>query len=68
MRDIERIDRIIEKLQKVWKANPDWRLCQLVFNIANNTGTMKSRDVFHVEDGILEIILNDYVRKLEAKR
>ena len=66
MRDEERINRIVEKLKKVWKANPDWRLCQLVFNVALNTETMKGRDVFYVEDGILEITLNNYIQKVEG--
>ena len=66
MRDEKRIERMIEKLQKVWKANPDWRLCQLVFNIANNTETMRSRDIFHVEDDIFEITLNRYIDKLNT--
>ena len=66
MRDEKRIERMIEKLHKVWKANPDWRLCQLVFNIAVNTQTMKGRDVFYVEDNIFEITLNRYVDKLNG--
>ena len=66
MRDEKRIERIIEKLQRVWKANPDWRLCQLVFNIAVNTETMKERDVFYVEDGIFEITLNRYINNLNG--
>lgn len=68
MRDEERISRIVKKLQKVWEANPDWRLCQLVFNIANNTETMLSRDVFYVEDGIFEITLNHWIEKMEVKK
>jgi len=64
MRDAERIDRIIEKLRTVWKANSDWRLCQLVFNVAVNTETMKGRDVFYVEDGIFEMTLNRFIEKL----
>jgi len=65
MRDYNRIDRITEKLNKLWKRYPDWRLCQLIFNIANNTDTMYSRDVFHVEDDIMEIVMN---RLLEVSK
>ena len=32
MRDLERIDRICQKLNKVWKENPDQRLGQLLEN------------------------------------
>ena len=66
MKEAERIDRMIEKLRKIWKANPDWRLCQLVFNVAINTETVKDRDLFYVEDGIFEIILNRYIDKLKT--
>jgi len=68
MRDKDRIDRIVDKLKKVWKANPDWRLCQLIFNIAVNTETMKGRDVFYVEDGVFEITLNRFIDKIGEKQ
>jgi uncharacterized protein YihD (DUF1040 family) len=58
MRNHKRIDRMTEKLNKLWKCNPDWRLCQLIFNIARNTDTMYSLDVFYVEDDIMEITMN----------
>lgn len=32
MRDLERIDRICQKLNKVWKETPDQRLGQLLEN------------------------------------
>ena len=49
MRDPNRIDPIIEKLTEVWKLHPDWRLCQVLANIAVLTG-WKQSDLFHFED------------------
>lgn len=39
---------IIEKMATIWELFPDWRFCQLVFNI---TGQY---DSFHVSDDVLE--------------
>lgn len=36
MRNPDRIDEVLEELGKVWRANPDMRLSQLVFNAARN--------------------------------
>lgn len=67
MRNPERIDRIIEKLRKIWKIYPDQRLCQLVWNLAYKTGHVNEeyRDVFHTEDDELEFILNIEIIKIE---
>ena len=43
MRNPERIHWVMEKLEKLWMKYPDWRLGQLVYNIAG-------RDPFHIED------------------
>ncbi len=47
MRDPDRIDPILDRVRKCWKADPDLRLGQLVF-IGCPLG-----DVFYVEDDIL---------------
>lgn len=47
MRDIERIDKLLELLKKYWKQDEnyaDLRLGQILSNIAGN------RDVFYLED------------------
>lgn len=33
MRDLERIERMIAMLRRIWKANPDMRLGQLIENL-----------------------------------
>ena len=52
MRDLNRINPILSELSKLWKLNPDWRLCQLLFNVAREIGWEQS-DLFHLEDGDL---------------
>ena len=44
MRDIRRIDRILEVLGDYWKLVPDWRLGQLISNVFGNN------DIFYLED------------------
>lgn len=63
MRSEQDIDRMIEKLRLAWHNFPEQRLCQLVWNIANNSGQMKSRDCFHVSDDSFEIELNRWFGK-----
>jgi uncharacterized protein YihD (DUF1040 family) len=48
-RDPGRIDLTLRLLRDVWKANPDWRLGQLVQNAADEGARMRV-DVFHVDD------------------
>ncbi len=60
MREPERIDRMIEKLRLAWHNNPDQRLCQLIWNIANRADkqTLPKSDIFYFEDDDFEIELN----------
>lgn len=44
MRDMNRIDPILARLRRVWMANPDMRLCQMVANVTTED------DIYHVED------------------
>lgn len=51
MRDPNRIPRVLELLEKAWKEAPDWRLGQLVENIARDIGW---NDAYYMEDDDLE--------------
>ena len=51
MRDPNRIPRVLELLEKVWKEFPDWRLGQLIENIARELGW---NDAFYMEDDVLQ--------------
>ena len=57
MRDPERIEIILDRLGKVWKEYPDFRLCQLLFNVVSKYQLSTSYDIFYVEDdGLLKAI------------
>lgn len=61
MRDPDRIDPMIEQLRAAWKANPDLRLGQLVYNAVRPAEPCPR--LFFVEDGVLLAGLpyvNDY--------
>lgn len=51
MRDPNRIPRVLELLEKVWQEVPNWRLGQLIENIARDMGW---NDAFYMEDDDLE--------------
>jgi hypothetical protein len=53
MRDIERIDKVLETLRRVWLQTPDSRLGQLIMNATGVT------DMYYLEE--VELL-----RKLEA--
>jgi uncharacterized protein YihD (DUF1040 family) len=51
MRDPQRIPKILDLLEKAWKEVPDWRLGQLIENIARDMGW---NDAYYMEDDYLE--------------
>ena len=58
MRDINRIDKIIDILRDIWKLVPDWRFGQLIENFKRDANLY---DMFYVEDDdILEILESYY--------
>lgn len=55
MRDPQRIDRILDEVRSLWKANPDWRLSQLLVNcIQSSDQEFHAPNVFYYEDDRLE--------------
>ena len=54
VRDPARIDRVLEALGAYWRANPDLRLCQIIGNLANETGSCDKPEVsgrvYNMED------------------
>lgn len=44
---------MLRELGRLWKMHPDWRLGQLVFNIAG-------RDPFHIED--TDLIIDGFTK------
>jgi hypothetical protein len=59
VRNPERIDRITEKLRRVWHEVPDWRLGQLVSNLLGNG----PQDVFFPEDTEWEKLLDGAIAR-----
>ena len=55
MRDPKRIKRIINKVEELWKVNPDWRLTQLIMNVLS-----MNSDPYYIEDEQLEKALDDF--------
>lgn len=64
MRNPDRIPHIIERLQVLWETVPDWRLGQLVCNLARLIGRM---DPFHVEDDKMLNAIESYIYFFEQK-
>lgn len=60
MRDPARIPRLLEKLQFYWERSPDFRLGQLVTNLA------ATKDPFYTEDDVIEGCLDEWIRRLPA--
>lgn len=58
MRDPNRIERILEMYEEIWKQNPDQRFCQLYVNMFG-TG-----DNFYVEDNIVEERLQEILKEM----
>jgi uncharacterized protein YihD (DUF1040 family) len=48
MRDFNRIDRILNLIEQIWKTHPDFRLCQLIQTC------FQSSDLYYKEDEELE--------------
>lgn len=57
MRDISRIDKIIDVLRDIWKLVPDWRFGQLIENFKRDANLY---DMFYVEDDDILEILESY--------
>ena len=53
MRDPNRINRVLNTIRRVWHLLPDWRLGQLVCNLAREGGMW---DSFYMEDDALESV------------
>jgi len=57
MRDIERIERITDKLKIYWMKVPDWRFGQLIENVKRYS---RYEGLFYVEDDQFEQILDGF--------
>lgn len=62
MRDLERIDRICQKLNKVWKEIPDQRLGQLLENYIFGRD---SQNLWFQEDTRTEELFDNIIRLID---
>ena len=58
-RENERIERILTLLKAAWAKNPDYRLFQLLINIARSPNSHP--ELFYLEDNVIENRLSDYI-------
>ncbi len=56
MRDINRIEKYLKELEKIWKAHPDLRFSQLIFNVLNE----ENGDYWKEEDETLKMFKEYY--------
>jgi uncharacterized protein YihD (DUF1040 family) len=52
MRDLKRIPQVLQEIERVWQAHPDWRLGQLICNLAA-WADPEQNIVWDVEDEVL---------------
>jgi hypothetical protein len=53
MRNPDRIDPILNELNRIWKECPDLRFFQLIWSLT------KGKDLFHMEDDKVLILLKE---------
>lgn len=61
MRDINRIDRILNEIGTIWKQYPDLRLGQLILNVINDPA------LYYIEDEELVELLKQTYSNLNKK-
>lgn len=70
MRDKRRINRIMFKVNRLWRMQPDWRFGQLVDNVwVEDEGGVSSREVdllFELEDDRFEAGLDNLLQKMDV--
>ena len=64
MRDINRIEPMLQSIKELWLKNPDLRLCQLLNWIAWEIG-WKQDDLFYLEDDQLFEQIKEELSKYE---
>ena len=66
MRDTARIERILPLLKEVWSMVPDWRLGQLMVNIAAESGW--GDRTYYVEDQEVEETLRAWKEQWKEEK
>jgi uncharacterized protein YihD (DUF1040 family) len=61
MRNLDRIDPMLEMIRRIWKKYPDLRLTQLLSNAALSSDEWSDNDLYHLEDDKLFKALTLYL-------
>lgn len=61
MRDPDRIPLVLRELERIWQRHPDWRLGQLLSNLA----AWAEEDVWDIEEDVLVREINTHLSNLE---
>ena len=56
MRDINRIELLLDKFEELWKLNPDIRFGQMIYILTRETG------LFNIEDDKMLNIINQLLQ------
>ena len=64
MRDPERISVVLEQIERLWRAHPDWRLGQLISNLAAWSDPTQS-SVWEIEDDVLVTEIQRHLAQIE---
>ena len=59
MRDINRIEPLLNKFEELWKSCPDIRFGQMVYNIV----IAKGSDIFNIEDDKMLLLIEEFDQK-----
>lgn len=59
MRDPKRIKRILDKINKIWKSNPDQRMFQLFINLGL---VLDDSTIWNIEDEDTEKRIDNYLK------
>lgn len=64
MRDPQRIAPVLEHIEKIWREHPDWRLGQLLSNLA----MWADESVWDIEEDTLVREIEEHLRNRTAQK
>ncbi len=62
MRDPDRISKVLKEVEKIWRLHPDWRLGQLLCNLAGWEDP-KQNIVWDIEDDAVVAQIRRHLRQ-----
>ncbi|MBW3539175.1 MAG: hypothetical protein KY476_02800 [Planctomycetes bacterium] len=63
MRDPDRIQKVLERVGDMWRRHPDWRLGQLLCNVA----TWAEDDVWDIEEDVLTAEIDRHIEQFDRR-